>query len=170
MGQKCLYSYHQVRSELLLDSILEWFNAFQHTHLCPFASLFFFIIFWYVYLPSNSWGLSDKPDSQRVVKRATIHADRDDPSPEVMSFHPDITDCEQAVFRSKIRAEERKEELAVGREPTSLICHERCHAHLLTCFAQSRSHAHLFCVLLYGYSSKRETACNLYYTKTIKWR
>lgn len=84
-----------------------------------------------------------------------------------MSFHPDITDCEQSIFRSKIRVEERKEELAVGRE---LDMSRTCHAHLLTCFAQSRSHAHLFCVLPYGYSSKRETARNLSYTKTIKWR
>lgn len=62
-----------------------------------------------------------------------------------MSFHPDITDCEQSIFRSKIRVEERKEELAVGREPASLTCHEpvtltyslvlRNHAHTLICFA-----------------------------------
>lgn len=47
MGQKCFYSYFQVASEMPLDSFLEWFNAFQHTHtlsLSPGCFVYNFLI------------------------------------------------------------------------------------------------------------------------------
>lgn len=98
----------------------------------PFRQAVLFIIFWYVYLPSITWVLSDTPDPEWVVKRATIHADRGDPSPEVMSFHPDITDCEQSIFRSKIRVEDSGGSWACELDMSRTV---------------SRSLTHLFCAI-----------------------
>ena len=46
-------------------------------------------------------------------------------------------DCKRSPFSSKIRTEERREESTVvsERATSSLVCHARCHASTVTCYA-----------------------------------